>query len=239
MGRAGWIKAWKRVERVVSQSHVVLELVDARFPFRSPKLRKLVNLKKRSLILVINKSDLLAPAEVRKLAEETGGIPISARARRGKARLLRLLKSRIRGGQELRVGVVGRPNVGKSSLINYLAGRRSAKVGAEAGFTKGEQWIKIHPRILLIDSPGIIYEGESESDLILQNALEIDKHKDPIEVALLLIKKHPEILGKFKLKKKGEASLEELAVKLGKLKKGGEPNLTEAAKIMVRKWQRS
>ncbi|MBR9681332.1 MAG: GTPase RsgA [Candidatus Altiarchaeota archaeon] len=239
MGRTGWIRAWKRVERVVSQGHVILEVVDARFPFRSHKLMKLVNMKRRSLIFIINKSDLISREDAEKLAEKTKGILVSTKSRRGKFQLLKLLKSRIREGRELKVGIVGRPNVGKSSLINYLAGRRSAKVGVEAGFTKGEQWIRIDPRILLIDSPGIIYEGESESELVLQNALEIDKHDDPVGVALELMEKHPEMLKKFKLKEVGEAALEELATKLGKLNKGGEANIEEAAKIMVRKWQRS
>ncbi|HDR53112.1 MAG TPA: GTPase RsgA [archaeon] len=240
MGKADRISAWRRVERTVSQSHVVLELVDARFPFRSDRLRKLVNMKRRSLVLIINKADLLSPDEAGKLAEKTGGLLVSASRRRGKAKLIRLLKSRVRGDQELRVGIVGRPNVGKSSLINYLSGRKSAGVGAEAGFTKGEQWVKLseNPDILLIDSPGIIYESDDESELVLQNALEIDKHEDPVEVALLLIKKHPGVLKDFGVREEGDVALEQLAVKMGKLKKGGEPNLVETAKILVRRWQR-
>lgn len=233
------IKAWKRVERTVSQSHVILELVDARFPYRSQKLRKLVNMKRRSLIYVINKADLIDEEAARKLAKTKNAILISVKNRKGRGGLLKLLKSRIRDDKELRVGIVGRPNVGKSSLINYLKGKKSARVGAEAGFTKGEQWVRIHPKILLIDSPGIIYEHENKSELILQNALEVDKYEDPVEVATTLVERYPGILKEFGLTKKGEDAIEEYAIKLGKLLPGGKPNTVEAAKIMVRKWQRS
>ncbi|MBR9689639.1 MAG: GTPase RsgA [Candidatus Altiarchaeota archaeon] len=225
-----------RVSRVINQSHVLLEVIDARFPRRSKRLKRMIFHKSKQLILVINKVDLVKD-NGEELAKKMNGFAFSTKTKRGKRKLLRKLEE-ISEGELLRVGVIGRPNVRKSSIINVLTGRGSARTSASAGYTKGEQWVRLSSNILLIDSPGVITWDESEDDLIVEDALSIDKSSDPISAALRLFEIHPQVLGKLELTKKGEEALEEFAVKTGKLKKGGLPNTPEAAKMIIRRWQR-
>jgi len=230
-------EAWQRVMRTIRQSDVVLEVVDARFPERSERLEKEVKKRKKRLILIVNKIDLVKGGN--RLAAKLGGFPFCAKTGYGKQSLMRFLNELAKEkGRDLRVGVVGMPNVGKSSLINRLKGKRSAPTSPVAGFTKGEQWIRISPRILLIDSPGVIVSKESRDELVLKDALRVENLKDPVSTALLLFEKHPWIPRSLGLEKSGEEALEEFATKTGKLKKGGEPNVEEAARMILRRWQR-
>lgn len=225
--------ALDRVKKVLNQCYVVLELVDARFPQRSKRLNKMAKKKSKEVILVLTKSDLITEPE--KLARKMNGFLFSAKTRRGKKALLKHLEY-LSEGEEFKVGVVGRPNVGKSSLINVLAGRKSAKTSPSAGYTKGEQWIRVAPKILLIDSPGVItWTEKTNEDLLVEDALSIDKTDDPEGAALTLFKRYPHVIKKLGL---GKEPLKEYAIKTGKLKKGGEPNTKEAARMIIRRWQR-
>ena len=219
--------ALNRVRRVINQCDVLIEVVDARFPTRSKRLERMVRRRGKKLLLVTNKVDLVRG--------DVQGIPFSTKTGRGKRELMRELE-RLADG-EIRVGVIGRPNVGKSSLINALRGRRVARTSARAGFTRGEQWIRLSPKIMLVDSPGVITWSDEE-ELLLEDALDVDKARDPVSAALKLFSRHPEVLEELELKGEGEEALEEFARKTGKLKKGGEPNVKEAARMIIRRWQR-
>jgi ribosome biogenesis GTPase A len=221
-------KVLERVRKVVKQSDVLLEVVDARFPARSKRLKRMARGKK--LLLVQNKVDLFE-------GEVKEGIAFSAKTRRGKRQLMAALERLAQGGP-IRVGVIGRPNVGKSRLINTLRGKKTAKTSSQAGYTRGEQWVRLTPNVLLIDSPGVITWDEPEDELLLQDALDIDRAKDPVSAALKLFARHPELPGRLELSGEGEDALKEFARKTGKLKKGGKPNVKEAARMIVRKWQR-
>ena len=229
-------KALDRVVRVINQSDVVVEVLDARFPHKSARLKKIVGRKGKEHIYILNKIDLIGTKEGENLAREIGALPFSAKTRYGKRKLLARLEE-LAGGP-IKVGILGTPNVGKSSIINVLRGRKSAPTSSTPGYTKGEQWIKITPNVLLIDSPGVITWDAEEDDLILQDSLDIDKAEDPISTALKLFDRNPEVLKKLGLTGTGEEALSEFALKTGKLKKGGVPNKTEAAKMIVRRWQR-
>jgi ribosome biogenesis GTPase A len=225
--------ALDRVRRVINQCYVVLEVIDARFPERSKRLKNMARKKGKEVVLILNKSDLVEDSD--KLAKRMNAIEFSAKTKRGKRKLLRLLDE-LSEGELLKVGVIGRPNVGKSSIINVLARRSSAKTSPSQGYTKGEQWIKITPKILLIDSPGVItWTEKKEDDLIVEDALSIDKTDDPEGAALRLFERYPDVLEKLEL---GENPLEEYAKRTGKLKKGGKPNTKEAARMIIRRWQR-
>ncbi len=226
-------EAKRRVLRVLNQSDVVIEVVDARFPQRSQKLARWVHRRGKPLILLINKVDLVPPSDARKLARR--GLLFSAKTRRGKRALISELE-RIAGEREIRVGLVGKPNVGKSSVINALRGKKVARRSPTPGYTKGEQWIRLSPRVLLIDSPGVITWREPEEELILKDALDVDRASDPELVAMKLLERRPELLEKLGLDP--DAPLEDYARRTGKLMKGGEPNTKEAAKMLVRRWQR-
>lgn len=223
-------KALERVRKVVKQSDVLLEVVDARFPERSRRLARIVAKQQKKLLLVRNKVDLIE-GEVRK------GFAFSAKTREGRRQLMEELE-RLAEEKPIRVGILGRPNVGKSSIINTLRGKKSAKTSSKAGYTRGEQWIRISPRILLIDSPGVITWDESQEDLVLKDALDVDRSKDTVSAALTLFNRYPWVLKSLKLENEGEEALEEFAKRTGKLKRGGVPNVKEAARMIIRKWQK-
>ncbi|SMP47119.1 ribosome biogenesis GTPase YlqF [Anoxynatronum buryatiense] len=152
---------------------LVLELLDARIPYSSsnPKLANLLQHKKR--IVVLNKVDLADEymnKQWQAYFQQQGLEVIQVNATRsGINRLVQesvdkvfkekaaQLKARGRNSRPARVMVVGIPNVGKSTLINQLAGKGSAKTGDKPGVTRGKQWIRVHDRIELLDTPGILW----------------------------------------------------------------------------------
>jgi ribosome biogenesis GTPase A len=152
---------------------VVVELLDARIPVSSknPQLDRMIQGKER--IVVFNKSDLADPDVLEdwiRYYKKQGilSIPITCITGEGVNRLIheirikaedKLKSKRDRGmiDRPIRVMIVGIPNVGKSSLINKLAGKRSAQIGNKPGVTRGKQWIRIRKGLELFDTPGILW----------------------------------------------------------------------------------
>lgn len=101
----------------------------------------------------------------------------------GTHKLLELIKNYSREGNEKKavtVGVIGYPNVGKSSIINSLKRKRAAGVSSRAGFTRSLQEIEIDSKVKIIDSPGVILSNDSEGLLVLRNQINPLDVKDPI-----------------------------------------------------------
>ncbi|MDR2771760.1 MAG: ribosome biogenesis GTPase YlqF [Clostridiales Family XIII bacterium] len=148
---------------------VILELVDARIPAsgRNPILDAPARGKKRFVLL--NKSDLADEAENARWLAYFRGAGDEARllnsaSGAGVGALLRALSdfrdernARVAQNRPLRLMAVGVPNVGKSSLINRLAGRKSAKTGDRPGVTRGKQWLSLANGMQLLDTPGILW----------------------------------------------------------------------------------
>jgi ribosome biogenesis GTPase A len=144
---------------------IVVEVADARVPAasRNPDLTAL--LKGKEHLLVLNKADLADPVYTRtwlKVLRERGLAVIDFSAKRdGREKLLQYIKERgARAGWRrhgaTRVLVAGIPNVGKSAVINRLVGRRSARVGARPGVTRGQQWLRVSAELELLDTPGLL-----------------------------------------------------------------------------------
>lgn len=241
-------KAWKSVFKVISEADIVLEILDSRDPesFRNKKIEEIVAKQGKKLILVINKSDLV-PKDIlekwkRKLSKEYPTVYISSKDRLG-TRILRKTILKHASRIPVKVALVGYPNVGKSSIINVLKGRHSAGTSPIPGFTKHSQLFKITPKIFILDTPGV-YPAEDEVSLMLKSALEVEKIKDPITCSLELIKfvreKDPEQLIKvYGIESSNDLEfLEKLAIKRGRLLKGGEPDVEEIARIILRDWQK-
>lgn len=152
---------------------VVIELLDARIPIssRNPQFDQLVGHKKR--VVALNKFDLADPIRTKmwigyyaKLGIKA--IPINSLTGEGlgeliaeaKATCTDVIEKAQRQGRlirPIRAMIVGIPNVGKSSLINKLAGKSAAKTGNKPGVTRGKQWIRLNKEVELFDTPGILW----------------------------------------------------------------------------------
>ena len=165
-------KARRVLEEQLSRSDLVIELCDARLPYssRNPDLIKMIRGKKH--LLILNKSDLAndeATGRWLSYFRQCGGLHAFAVCsnRIQKKRIVSLIEDEAKDLIEnaaargirktVRAMVIGVPNVGKSTFINSLKGSTAAKTGDRPGVTKNTQWIRIHPYLELMDSPGLLW----------------------------------------------------------------------------------
>ena len=172
-------KATRMMEENLSQVDAVAELRDARIPesSRNPDIDRIAAGKPR--LIILNRADQADPdatAQWRRALTGSGVAALEMDCKSGKGvgafpaaarSLLRELieRNEARGkvGRPLRFMVLGIPNVGKSSFINRLAGRRAAQTSDRPGVTRGKQWITLDNNIQLLDTPGILWpKFESE-----------------------------------------------------------------------------
>jgi nuclear GTP-binding protein len=146
--------------------------------------------------------------------------------------------------QYISVGLVGYPNVGKSSVINTLRSKKVCNVAPIPGETKVWQYITLMKRIFLIDCPGVVYSetGDTDTDAVLKGVVRVEKLDDATEhIEEILERVKPEYLRRaYKLKgwTDTEDFLGQVAQGAGKLCKGGDPDLNTAAKMVLHDWQR-
>ena len=177
-------KTKRMIEQRIKLVDVVIELTDARLPLssRNPLLDSLVGHKPRMVIL--NKEDLADPQQsalwMKYFDAQNNCRALVFNSTMGKKKLIgelknilldltaskreRLAAKGIRM-QSIRCMVVGIPNVGKSTFINILAGKKSAKTGDKPGVTRGEQWIKLEDGIELLDTPGILWHKFEDEEV--------------------------------------------------------------------------
>lgn len=165
-------KTRRQIEADLKQVDAVCEIVDARIPIssRNPDVDALCGNKPR--ILVLNRMDLADPSATQKWAAyfKKQGIAVIAtdcKTRRGIGDFVpaartacadKLNRDAARGmNRPLRIMVVGIPNVGKSTLINQISGRKGAKAENRPGVTRGKQWVSVDNGLLLLDTPGILW----------------------------------------------------------------------------------
>ena len=150
---------------------IVIEIIDSRIPLssRNPVIAELISGKKR--IAVLGKADLADPADTvrwkERIAQENGVSRVLDLNLQSGENIKKLLKSledeqTVRNAEKsvkrpLRIMIVGVPNVGKSSLINRLTGRKAAQTGDKPGVTKGKQWLSLRNGMQLLDTPGILW----------------------------------------------------------------------------------
>jgi nuclear GTP-binding protein len=150
--------------------------------------------------------------------------------------------------KEISVGVIGYPNVGKSSVINTLISKKSCKVAPVPGQTKIWQYISLFKRISLIDCPGVVVDtaNDSETDSVLKGVVRAERLENPEEFIQAICDKvkREHIAGQYKLTKeesKWETPMElmeTMAKKAGRLLKGGEPCIRSAALSLINDFQR-
>ncbi len=165
-------KTRRQMEADLKLVDAVCELVDARIPIssRNPDIAAICGSKPRMVIL--NRLDLADPdATVRwvNYFKKQGmiAVPTDCKSRKGIAAFTpavrQLLQEKIQRNaakgmtKALRIMIVGIPNVGKSTLINQISGRKGAKAENRPGVTRGKQWVTVDKDLLLLDTPGILW----------------------------------------------------------------------------------
>lgn len=238
---------WKHVNRVLEEADIIIEVLDARSveDTRNREIEDKIRKKNKKLIYVINKCDLVEKDQLEGIKKSLKpSVFVSSTEYLGTTMLKEKILQ-ISHGENVTVGVLGYPNVGKSSLINALAGRSAARTSSESGYTKGLQKVRVDRKILLIDTPGVFPKEESrtkEGEIVKYGrtgAVSYAKIKDPEYVAMQLIEENKEKVKKYYHLSSDEAEelLEELALKLKIVRKGGLPDTESAARHFLREWQ--
>ena len=178
-------KTRRQIEADLKQVDAVCEIVDARIPVssRNPDIDSICAGKPR--ILVLNRMDLADPAATQQwtayfIEKGMAVIATDCKTRKGiadftpaarKACAQKLERDAARGmSRPIRVMVVGIPNVGKSTLINQISGRKGAKAENRPGVTRGKQWVTVDRSLQLLDTPGILWPKFEDPEVGLKLA---------------------------------------------------------------------
>lgn len=173
------VKTRKIIKEHLKLVDIVLELTDARAPMSShiPDIDELV--RNKDVITVLNKADLgdkkITDLWLDKFEEEgKRAIAVDTLSRRGFNKLLDLIMqtpSKKKKMRATRCMVIGVPNVGKSSIINQMARRKSAKTADVPGVTRSKMWLKVSNKLELLDTPGILWPKFEDKSIGIKLAL--------------------------------------------------------------------
>jgi len=247
-------KAQKEIKEVLPQVDLLIEVLDARIPFSSENPAIAAMRGDKPCIKVLSKTDLADPdatAQWQEHLEREKGVKTFATTTEQPAKMKqildlcrKMLPERDASVKAITTMIVGIPNVGKSTLINILAGRVIAKTGNEAAVTKTQQRINIGNGILLLDTPGILWpklENPNSgyrlaaSGAIKDTAMEYDDVG--FYTADYLIKAYPELLKeRFQLPTIPDTEIEFLelaAARRGALMAGGRVNLHKICEVLI------
>jgi len=234
---------WKHVNQVIRTADIIIEVLDARSidETRNSEIEMKVHKSGKKLLFVINKCDL---ADKKKLEEIKKSLKpsvfISSTEHLGTTILKKKILEMSRG-ENVIVGILGYPNVGKSSLINALSGRGAARTSSESGYTKGMQKIRVDNKIVVLDTPGVFPSKEKDTEKYGKTgSIDYATIKEPELVAIRLIesemslfKKHFGVAGED-----AEEVLEHIAIKYKKLAKGGKLDLDKTGRFVLKEWQK-
>jgi hypothetical protein len=234
---------WVLVNKVIRQADVLLEVLDARMieESRNIEIEEKVLKAGKKIIYVINKCDLADKKELERVKKTLRpSVFVSAKEHLGTSYLREEILKNAPSG-EFVVGVLGYPNTGKSSLINVLLGRAVAKTSPVSGYTRGIQTVRISQRMQVIDTPGVLpYKEQDEAKHAMISAKTVGNLKDPEDAAIRMIGLFPSTFERYYSVEHSddpEETLEKIALKLKKLRKGGLPDTHAAAMMLLRDWQ--
>ena len=257
-------KTRRQIEADLKQVDAVCEIVDARIPMssRNPDIDSICENKPR--IIVLNRMDLADPAVTKRWmayfrAKGMAAIATDCKTRKGigdfQPAVRSVLKEKIERNaakgmnRPVRVMIVGIPNVGKSTLINQISGRKGAKAENRPGVTRGKQWVTVDNGLLLLDTPGILWPKFEDPNVGMMLAYTgavkedvIDSEELAAYLMELLWKHYPDTLRtRYKIDMPqdtpGYMLLEEAGRKRGFLLARGEINTERMAKVLLEEYR--
>ena len=253
-------KTHRQIEADLKQVDAVCEIVDARIPIssRNPDIDSICGNKPR--IVILNRMDLADSAATKRWVsyfKDRGmaAVPTDCKTKRGINEFLPAVRSLLREKIErdaakgmkraIRVMVVGIPNVGKSTLINQISGRKGAKAENRPGVTRGKQWVTVEGGLLLLDTPGILWPKFDDPNVGMALAFTgavkedvIDLEELACRLMELLYKRYPQAVKErygidLPADAPGYEMLEAAGKKRGFLLSRGEINTERMAKVLV------
>ena len=253
-------KTRRQMEADLKQVDAVCEILDARIPIssRNPDIDSICGSKPR--IVILNRMDLADPVATKQWisyfrSKGLAAIATDCKTKRGinefQPAVRSVLKEKIerdmaRGmKRSLRVMIVGIPNVGKSTLINQISGRKGAKAENRPGVTRGKQWVTVEGGLLLLDTPGILWPKFEDPNVGMALAFTGAVKEDVIDVEelacrlfSLLWQRYPEsVKARYGIEMPEDAQgyelLEAAGKKRGYLLARGEINTERMAKVLV------
>ncbi|KAK4533998.1 hypothetical protein CDCA_CDCA01G0023 [Cyanidium caldarium] len=251
-------RIWNELHKVIDSSDVVVQVLDARDPLgtRSPFIERFLKRDRphKHLVLVLNKSDLVPKAVTARwlqlLSREYPTVAFQAADLKkpfGRGALIQLLRQYAKilctQHQSISCGVVGYPNVGKSSIINALRKKKVVRAAPIPGETKVWQYVTLMRRVYLVDCPGVVHVSAAQQvdadDLVLRGVVRIESLRDDAQryipqVLQRVQRAHLERAYQVRwIGDSAEAFLEALARYRGKLLSGGEPDSNAVAKTVL------
>lgn len=257
-------KALRVLEEYLPLVDVVIEVRDARIPKSSSNPELLRRVGERPRLVALNKADLADAAATEEWVRHlrlvgAHAVAIEAQSGAGVKALLglagelaqpRLAREQARGRRlrPARLMIAGIPNVGKSSLINRLTKRGSARTGASPGVTRGKQWVRISDTLELLDLPGVLWPKFDDPQVGFRLAMTgaiSEQIYDHFDVARRLLREvapsiGPAIAARFDLDALGattEETIDAIGRRRGCLRTGGAIDLTAAADILLREYR--
>ena len=254
-------KARRAMQEDLKLVDLVIEITDARVPLsgRNPDLAEMS--KNKARVLVMNKIDLADERKTKLWVEACRkegiyAVPMDARSGAGRRQIQSVIeeatkekteRDRKRGilNRPVRAMVAGIPNSGKSTFINTMAGKASAKTGNKPGVTRGNQWIRLNRQLELLDTPGILWPKFEDPAVGVRLAL-IGSVKDDVvnltdlslELLNFMKENYPGALkerygAELAEEAASPALLEQIALLRSCLKKGGEPDTERACLLLL------
>ena len=253
-------KTRRQMEEDVKFVDMVAEVVDARIPIssRNPDIDAMVG--DRPRMMIFNRADQADPEQTarwlaRFRAMGFAVLETDAKTGRGVGQFSAVVKGALKDkiaawrakgqvGRRVRVMVVGVPNVGKSTLINKIAKKKSAKAGDRPGVTRGKQWVSVDSGLELLDTPGILwpkFEDETTGLHLAFTGAVKDEVMDSEALADALMEllrdRYPQALSRYKLEPAPELAgwelLEQAARKRGMLISGGEVDTERMSRVLL------